>query len=246
MRRGKRFRFSMLKRKITEAMVEKLKPPSEGDIEFFDTEAPGLILRVGYGGSKNWLVRHYLHRKNKHGKRISVPTTYKLGRYPILKVKEARDKARVFRADPIKAKAEADVGSFRDVAENYIKRYVEGEKQLRTRDEIVRLLTTLVYPRWRDRPFRDIRRGDVSDLLDRIVDNNGSRQADKVLAILRRMMNWYATRHDDYVSVIIKGMGRYPARDRKGAAFCPTTKSGRCGRRAATWARSARWSKPCC
>ena len=24
-----------------------------------------------------------------------------------------------------------------------------------------------------------------------------------------KLMNWYATRHDDYVSAIVKGMGRY-------------------------------------
>jgi hypothetical protein len=205
----------MPRKNLTEEGVAKLKPPAAGQIDYFDALVPGLILRLGYGGSKTWLVRHYLKRRNGDGKKISVPTTHKIGRYPILKVKEARDKARLFLADPVKAKAQADVGSVREVAENFVKRYVEAEKKLRTKDEIVRLLDTLVLPHWADRPFRDIKRGDVADLLDRIQDHHGARQADKALAILRKLMNWYATWHDDYVSAIVKGMGRYQATDRK-------------------------------
>ena len=194
--------------------MAKLPTPAQGHIDYFDTLLPGLILRVGYGGSKTWLVRYYKHR-TKDGRKISIPTTHKIGRYPVLKVKEARDKARVFLADPVKAKAQADVGSFRDVAENFIKRYVEQEKKLRTRDDIERILKTYVYPYWEERPFRDIKRGDVAELLDRLVDKHSSRQADKALAVVRKLMNWYATRHDDYVSAIVKGMGRYQATDRK-------------------------------
>jgi integrase len=205
----------MLRKTITEEMVAKLKTPAEGQIDYFDTLLPGLILRLGYGGSKTWLVRHYLKRTNKDGKRVSVPTTHKLGRYPILKVKEARDRARVFLADPVKAKAKADTGSFRDVAENFVKRYVEAKMKLRTKDEIVRLLNTLIFPHWADRPFREIKRRDVTDLLDKIADKNGARQADKALAIIRKMANWFASRDDDYISPVVKDMGLYHAADRK-------------------------------
>ena len=201
----------MPRKNLTEEGVAKLRPPAAGQIDYFDALVPGLILRVGYGGSKTWLARHYLKGRNATGKKVSIPTTHKLGRYPILKVKEARDQARVFLADPVKAKAQADTGSFKDVAETFVKRYVEAEKKLRSRDEIVRLLDTLVLPHWADRQFRDIKRSDVANLLDRIEDHNGKRQADKALAIIRKMMNWYATRDGDYVSAIVKGMGRYDA-----------------------------------
>lgn len=205
----------MLRKNLTEEGVAKLKTPATGQIDYYDKIIDNLILRLGYGGAKTWLVRHYLKRTGKDGKRISIPTTAKLGRYPILKVKEAREKARLFLADPLKAKAQADTGSFRDVAENFVKRYVEAEKKLRTQDEIVRLLNTLIFPQWQDRPFREIKRSDVADLLDKIVDKNGARQADKALAIIRKMMNWYATRNGDYVSPVVKGMGRYHPADRK-------------------------------
>lgn len=79
------------------------------------------------------------------------------------------------------------------MAENFIKRHVEHNK-LRSQADIERLLEKLVYPEWGNRPFREIKRGDVAALLDTIQDDNGPRQADVCLAIIRKMMNWYASR----------------------------------------------------
>ena len=107
----------------------------------------------------------------------------------------------------VRKKLDDEGDRIQQVADTFIKRYVEAEKKLRTKDEIVRLLNTPVFPHWADRPFRDLKRGDVADLLDLIQDNHGARQADKALAIIRKLMNWYATRHDDYVSVIVRGRG---------------------------------------
>ena len=68
--------------------------------------------------------------------------------------------------------------------------------------------------RWANRPFLDIRRSDVAALLDHVEDNFGARQADLVLTVIRSIMNWHATRHDDYVPVIVKGMKRDTAKPR--------------------------------
>jgi integrase len=204
----------MLRRQLSEGGVAKLKAPAASHVDYFDTLLPGLILRAGYGGAKTWLVRHYLKRRTKAGKKVSVPTTHKIGRYPVLKVKEARDRARLFLADPIKAKTEADHGSFREVAANFIKRHVEAAG-LRTRDQIEETLDNLIYPQWADRPFRDIKRGDVAELLDSIQDDHSARQADKALAVIRKMMNWYTTRNGDYSSPIVRGMGRYSTAEHK-------------------------------
>jgi integrase len=46
----------------------------------------------------------------------------------------------------------------------------------------------------------------VSQLLDKVAEKHGAPQADTVLGTLRSMMNWWATRDDDYVSPIVKGM----------------------------------------
>ncbi len=201
----------MPKKRLTEEGVAKLKPPAAGkQIDYFDAGMPGLVLRVNYGGAKVWRALYYVKKVNKDGKRITMPTTRKLGRYPNLKLKEAREKARQF--DP--QKPQADDGSFRKVAENFIKRHVEHEG-LRTQPEIERCLKKYIYPKWEHRPFREIKRSDVAALLDQIVDDNGSRQADMCLAIIRKIMNWYATRDDYYVSPVVKGMHRNNGGDHK-------------------------------
>jgi hypothetical protein len=122
-------------------------------------------------------VRHYLKRTDANGRRVSIPTTHALGAFAVLKVKEAREKARLFLADPHKALAQAEVGSFREVAESSLKRHVQASG-LRSEKEIVRLLKQHVFPVWGNRPFREIRRAEVTALLDKIEDEHGARQAD--------------------------------------------------------------------
>lgn len=212
----------MPKKRLTEQGVAKLKPPVTGTVDYYDAGMPGLVLRLNYGGTKSWRALYYVPTVAKSGKRkgqrISMPTTHELGRYPVLSVKQARDKARAFLADPQRALAQADTGSFKEVAETFIKLHVENpdpKSKLRTRDEVVRVLTKYVYPHWQHRPFRDIRRVDVANLLDKVQLNNGPRQADVVLAVVRKLTNWYQSRNDDYVTPIVKGMHRHNGGDHK-------------------------------
>ena len=65
-----------------------------------------------------------------------------------------------------------------------------------------------MLPTWRDGNSSAIRRSDVAALLDDVEDHHGPRQADYVLTVVRRIMNWYATRHDDYTPPIVRGMRR--------------------------------------
>ncbi len=204
------------RKNLTEEGVAKLRPPTDRQfVNYHDGLQPGLVLRVSSKGRKTWVAQYYAKSVDGDGNRTTIPTSKKLGLYPTLKVKEAREAARAFLVDPAKAKAKADTGSFREVAENWVKRYVETEKKLRTRDDIVRLLNSHIYPYWQHRVFRDIKRADVADLLDTIVDKHGSRQADICLAIIRKCMNWFATRDSDYVVPIVKGMGRHNGEDRE-------------------------------
>jgi integrase len=100
------------------------------------------------------------------------------------------------------------------VSETFVKRHVEANK-LRTQADIKRVLAKYVLPEWQHRPFREIKRGDVANLLDKIEDKHGERQADITLAIIRKMTNWYATRNDNYQPPVVPGMGRNDAGDRK-------------------------------
>jgi integrase len=195
----------MPKKRLTEEGVRKLRPHASKQVDYYDTVVPGLVLRVSYGGAKTFRVLHYVNRQTRvHG----------LGRYPILAVAQAREKARTFLQDPAKALAQGEPGTFKDVAENFIKRHVEFNK-LRSQDEIERILTKYIYPRWQDRKFIEIKRSDVAALLDRIEDENGPRQADMCLAIIRKLMRWFQSRNDEYLSPVVPGMRRTKAAERK-------------------------------
>ena len=194
----------MPKKRLTEEGVSRLRPPSEGkQVDYYDTAMPGLILRVNYGGAKVFRALHYIKKLGKDGRRITVPTTTKLGRHPTLTVKEARERCRQF--DP--EKPQVDDGSFMEVAENFLRRHVAHEG-LRSQPEIERVLRKYVYPRWGHRPFRNIKRNDVALLLDEVSDNHGPSMADIVLAYVRKLMNWFSSRDNYYVSPIVRGMNR--------------------------------------
>lgn len=212
-------------KRLTEEGVRKLKPPTSQQVhDYFDAIVPGLVLRMNYGGRKTWRALYYLKRVGKDGKRTTIPTTLTLGHYPQLNLKDARDKARTFLADPHQARNHAETGSFRSVAENFLKRHVEANK-LRSQDEIERCLHKYIYPapttapgqRWQDRPFRQLKRADVAALLDQIEDRHGPRQADMCLAIISKLTRWFQARDNDYVSPVVPGMRRSQPSARKRA-----------------------------
>jgi hypothetical protein len=62
-------------------------------------------------------------------------------------------------------------------------------------------LERLVYPRIGAQPISTIRRSDVVRLLDRIEDENGPVMTDRTLAYIRKIMNWHASRSDEFGSV---------------------------------------------
>jgi integrase len=206
----------MPRKRLTEEGVRKLKPPTKGkQVDYFDAGMPGLVLRMNYGGRKTWRALYYVKGVDKDGKHRTEPRTHPLGLYPILSLKEAREAARRFLAAPQKALADAGTSSFKEIAEDFVRRHVEANS-LRSQAEIERCLNKYILPRWERRGFRELKRGDVAALLDQIEDDHGARQADICLAIIRKLMHWYQARNDDYVSPVVRGMNRYKPADHKG------------------------------
>src|SRR5262249_43348015 len=113
---------------FTEAAVKRLPLPPQGEqIDWFEKlsiKGRTLGLRLSYGGTKSWRVGYYVNGR---------PQAKTLGRYPEMGVKAARDAAHDF--DPKAANAAAQAGSFKEVAEKWLKHYVAA-KGLRTQDEI--------------------------------------------------------------------------------------------------------------
>jgi integrase len=166
-----------------------------------DPELRAHYIRVQPSGAKSFVAVTL----SPDGKQIWTT----IGACNVFAIDEARTKARAIikRVRAGLPAVEEKAETFGDVAANWLKRHVEANK-LRSRKEIGRLLDRHILSAWRDREFVSIRRGDVTALLDQVEDNHSARQADYVLNVARSIMNWYATRHDDYTPPIIRGMGR--------------------------------------
>jgi integrase len=131
----------------------------------------------------------------------------------LFSLEEARELARTA-IKAIKAGEDrAGPQSFETIAEQWMKRHVEA-KGLRSSRHIKGYLDRHVLPAWGGREFESIRRGDVAALLDGIEDRSGQTSADYTLRIVSAVCNWYATRHENYSSPVVKGMARSNPKER--------------------------------
>ncbi len=202
----------MARRKtLTDNMVAKFKPRPKR-VTLPDPEFTGHYVRITPAGAKSYVAV----AREPYAKKQVWAT---IGSTDLYTIDESRDLAReaikriktglpAFEPPPVKP------DSFKAVAENYVERHVK-KKKLRSQAEIERILSKFIYPVWEDREFESIRRSDVAALLDMVEDASGPRQADYVLAIVRGLMRWYASRRDEYLVPIGPMMGRVDPKNRK-------------------------------
>jgi integrase len=161
-----------------------------------DPELNGHYVRVTPSGAKTFCAV----ARDPHGKQRWVT----VGGTDLWKIEDSRDEARqiikrIKRGLEAKEAAPAKPDCFAQVAANWITRHVEKQKLI-TQPEMQRVLDRYILPILGDVSFTTIKRKQVADLLDKIEDQNGPRQADAALSIMRSMANWYASRDDDYLS----------------------------------------------
>lgn len=130
---------------LTQLFVDNLKPAPTGTrVEYWDKVHQGFGVRVGDSGVKTFFVMPKLH-----GQRIRV----KLGRHPVLTVKEARERAArealacIDGTDPRRPAAPTAL-PFRAVAERFLHEYAAERQAESTRTETKRILNKEVLPHW--------------------------------------------------------------------------------------------------
>jgi len=194
------------RKSLTDNMIKAEKPDPEKRLTISDPDCRGLYVRITQKGAKSFCAV----ARDPDGAQVWAT----IGSTDHMSIDEAREKARkainrikdgLLPFEPPPEKAD----SFKAVADNFLKRYVD-KNRLRSKPEIERILNKYIYPVLADRPFEEIGRKEVAMLLDKVEDNHGPRQADYVLAVIRKIMNWYAANlSEDYFSKIVPGMGRY-------------------------------------
>ena len=166
-----------------------------------DPELRGHYLRVPPSGPKVFAAV----ARGPYGKQVWAT----LGTTADLNIEDARERARkaIRRIKDGLPAFEAKPESVAEVAENWLRRHVEKNK-LRTGDEYRRVLNRYILPKWKDRIFAELRRSDITALLDMVEDRHGARQADVVLTTLRSIASWLQKRDNLYTPPFARGMRR--------------------------------------
>jgi len=194
--------------KLTAGFVLSAANPPEGKdrIIYWDDRRPGFGLMVTKTGKRSFLFQY---RNNKRQSRratligtTKLPDAHKWA--DILQGEVARGSDPVARKK-IERTERSKRGKFRTIAEAYLKR--EGPR-VRSMNQREAVLNRLVYPAFGDKPIDQIKRKDIVKLLDEIQDRNGAAMADSTLMVVRRIMNWHASRDEDFRSPIVRGMSR--------------------------------------
>jgi integrase len=189
---------------FTDETIAAMPLPRKGRVTKADTDQRGLYIQITAKGARSF----YVVKRNQDGKQIWK----KIGSTAI-GIEAARVKAREVIG---KIETGADLGgkqTFAAVADQWLKRHVEASG-LRSEREIRRYLDKWILPAWSGRDFVNIRRQDVAALLDHVQDTAGPVAADSALKRISSICAWYQSRHDDYVSPVVKGMRRSKTAER--------------------------------
>jgi integrase len=168
---------------LTDAAAQRLKPPASGQMDHFDRQYSGLVLRISSHGRKTW---NYLYRINGKLRRMTLDT------YPAMTVAEAHDAWREAR-DQVRAgqdparKVGTGATDFRGVFEEWMLRDQAGNKTLET---VGRTFENNVLPVWADRHIGTIGRRDVLDVIDKVADRGAVIAARRLHSYLHRLFGW--------------------------------------------------------
>lgn len=198
---------------LTARFVAALKPPPpKQQMTYWDESLPGFGVRVSYQGTKTWIVMY------RHGNRVR---RLKLGRVATLELAEARKQARGKLSavddgeDPAADKAAIRAGkTFGELAHEYLERHAKVLKKSWRQDE--RMLNQEPLPHWKNVKLADLSRADVRSLIESIVDRGAPIHANRMLALIRKVMNFAVEREwiEHNPCNHIKPMGKEVTRDR--------------------------------
>jgi integrase len=207
-----------MRKNLTIKAIDAMQPAPVGRrYDIADAIVPGFGVRVTDRGKKSYtLTARFPGSKN--------PTRRAISPVGVMDLANAREIAREWLAkiqagvDPQvererrKRELVAAPDTFAVVAQCFMDKYVY-RKGLRSGREIQRIFDKDLLPKWRDRDFVSIRRGDVARLLDDI-ELRAPVHADHVLAVLSKLCNWYLAREESYTTPIVRGMRRVNAHER--------------------------------
>jgi len=189
----------MPKIRLTDVAVKRLKPPLQGQVEYFDELLPGFGLRISSRGRKAWVIFYRVKGGADHGKQRRMTLSASAEALPLA---QARDQARdVFRRvelgeDPSQdRKKDLDAIQAAKTVAEAVDQFIQRYAKPRNKDwaETQRLLEKNVVPEIGARPLTNVKRADLIDVIDKVAER-APFSANRTLSALRRMMRWHVER----------------------------------------------------
>jgi len=196
--------------RFTDRSITALKPKAER-YEVWEPNRAGLGVRVSPAGRKSWI---FMYRFGGRPRRMT------LGSYPAMGLARARTKHAQAKeqlekgSDPgtlhvERRRAERHAETVQDLADEYLEKWAKPRKRSAAEDE--RILNKDVLPEWGRKKAKEIKRRDVILLLDKIVERGAPIQANRTLAVVRKMFNFAVSR--DILDATPVAMVRAPAKE---------------------------------
>jgi integrase len=180
---------------LTDIQIKKLQMPTARR-EVPDGKIVGLYLVLQPSGAKSWALRYRAAGK---------PSKLTLGPYPALDLANARRRAQEALGEVASGKspaaekkaareaqkaADSTADRVEMVAAAFVDKYIKRNVGASWAREAERLIAKEINPRLGSKRLVDVKKSDIHDLLDGIVDRGAPIVANRTLAVLRRLCNW--------------------------------------------------------
>jgi integrase len=183
---------------LTEITCRNLKPPANGQAAYHDDAIPGFSLRVSQGGTKTFTLVYGSPRK-----RISI------GRYPIVSLAEAREKARRLLAHRmLHGDAPPDL-TFAEVLTLFLTIHIAPNNRPSSAVTTERLLKRHFLPKLAQKPLKAISTADLISITDRLLSTPS--EANHAFTAIRTLLRW-ATHRRYIAHSPLEGL-KLPARE---------------------------------
>jgi integrase len=189
----------MPKRAITQLFLDRISPPKAGVVVYWDSNQPGLGLRISATGAKSWFTMYRVNGrqvKETIGTLATIPSVAEARRRALSSLEKARSGV-----NPVEERKAAKTRTAGNTVAAAAARYLAScDRNLapKTAREWRRIFQHDVLPRWGERPLAEITKGDVLVLLDEKAarrERKGTAegagvQANRTLTRLRTFFRW--------------------------------------------------------
>jgi integrase len=202
---------------LIDTACRKLTAAAGARIEHYDAIVPQLYLRVAGAterspdGRKNFGMIYRFAGKQQR---------LNFGAFPQIGVKAAREAARralddlAHGRDPAAPRIAAKLHTFGTVYEKFYRRLERRGASRSYLDGTRTAIGRYVLPVWSERPIASLTKGEVAALVEEISDNGKPSQANHVLAVVKRIVD-FAVDQDFGIEVSVAARVKMPSREKK-------------------------------